>query len=181
MRFDQVAAVVAETAQQASQAVDMIRVEYQDLPIIATLEQAMIKEAPVLHADYPGNIAHSIRIRRGNTESALAQAALVFEEEYRTPMQEHAYLELESGMAYIDDTGTIVVRAAGQNPHDDQLQIAKALDLPLDRVRVVYGLWVEPSGDVKIYLYKSCWPGRLEIGSTSRYYLGSQRVNPGSL
>jgi len=136
---DQVAAVVAETAQQASQAVDLIRVEYQDLPIIANPEQAMTKEAPVLHGDYPGNIAHSIRIRRGNTESALAQAALVFEEEYRTPMQEHAYLELESGMAYLDESGRIVVRAAGQNPHDDQLQIAKALDLPLDRVRVVYG------------------------------------------
>jgi CO/xanthine dehydrogenase Mo-binding subunit len=54
-------------------------------------------------------------------------------------MQEHAYLEVEAGLAYADEQGRIVVRSAGQNPHDDQVQIANALELPLEQVRVVYG------------------------------------------
>jgi len=136
---DQIAAVVAETPEQASQAVELIEIKYQNLPIIAYPEQAVATNAPVLHQGFPDNIAHSMRIRRGDPEQALAQAAYVYENEYRTPMQEHAFLELEAGLAYIDEQGRIVVRAAGQNPHDDQLQIAKALNLPLERVRVVYG------------------------------------------
>jgi CO/xanthine dehydrogenase Mo-binding subunit len=136
---DQVAAVVAETPQQASHAAGLIEVDYQHLPIITTPEEALAAKAPTLHENFPDNIAHSIHLHRGDTDSVLDKAALVFENEYHTPMQEHAYLELEAGLAYTDDQGRVVVRAAGQNPHDDQLQIAKALDLPLERVRVIFG------------------------------------------
>jgi CO/xanthine dehydrogenase Mo-binding subunit len=136
---DQIAAVVAETPEQASQSVELIAVDYQNLPAITSPQQAVAANAPKLHSDSPGNLAHAIRIRRGDTTSALSNAALVYENEYHTPMQEHAYLELESGLAYPNEQGRIVVRAAGQNPHDDQLQISKALDLPLDHIRVVYG------------------------------------------
>jgi CO/xanthine dehydrogenase Mo-binding subunit len=133
---DQVAAVVAESPEQASQAIELIGIEYQNLPTITSPETA---NAPQLHQDFPDNLAHTIRLRKGDTESALSKAFLVYENEYHTPMQEHAYLEVEAGLAYVDQQGRIVVRTAGQNPHDDQLQIAKALDLPLERVRVVYG------------------------------------------
>lgn len=136
---DQIAAVVAETPQQAAQAVALIEVDYQDLPIIATPKQALDNEAPTLHSDYPDNIAHTIRLRRGETRPALEDASVIFENEYHTPMQEHAYLELEAGLAFIDDQGSVVVRAAGQSVHDDQHQIAKSLDLPLEQIRVVFG------------------------------------------
>ncbi len=136
---DQIAAVVAETPRQAAQAADLIEVEYQNLPIIASPEQGLAAEAPILHTKYPGNVAHSIRLRRGDTTSEWEKAHLVFDNEYRTPMQEHAFLELEAGIAYSDDQGRVVVRAAGQNPHDDQHQISKALDIPLTQVRVIYG------------------------------------------
>lgn len=136
---DHVAAVVAETSQQASRGVELIEVKYQELPILASPDQALTRDAMDLHPNYPGNIAHRIRIRRGDTESSLAKAALVFENEYLSPVQEHAYLELESGVAYLDENKRIVIRTAGQNPHDDQRQIAQALDLPLEQVRVIYG------------------------------------------
>ena len=136
---DQIAAVIAETPEQAAQAAALIKVDFQDLPVIENPEQATTPEAAVLHADFPDNIASTIRLRRGNTRSAFEKASVIFENEYHTPMQEHAYLELEAGLAFIGEQGDVVVRAAGQNVHDDQRQIAKALDIPLDQVRVIYG------------------------------------------
>ena len=136
---DQIAAVVAETPQQARQAASLIEVEYQDLPILATPEEALSSKSPALHDGYPDNIAHTIRLRRGNTTAALENAFVVFEKEYHTPMQEHIFMELEAGLAYIDDKNRVVIRAAGQSVHDDQRQIASVLEIPLDHVRVVYG------------------------------------------
>ena len=136
---DQVAAVVAETPQQAAQAAALIDIEYRELPIMSTPEQAMSAEAPTLHADFPGNIAGTIRLRRGDTRPAFENAAVIYENEYHTPMQEHVYMELEAGFAYIGEQGEIIVRTAGQSVHEDQRQIAKALSLPLEQVRVIYG------------------------------------------
>ena len=136
---DQIAAVVAETPQQAAQAAMLINIEYQDLPILVTPEQAMSAEAPTLHADFPDNVASTIRLRRGNTRSAFETVSVIYENEYHTPMQEHAYLELEAGLAFIGEQGEVIVRTAGQNVHDDQRQIAKALDIPIEQVRVIYG------------------------------------------
>ena len=136
---DQIAAVVAETPQQAAQAAALIAVDYQDLPFLATPDQAISVEAPTLHADFPDNVASTIRLRRGNTRAAFETASVIYENEYHTPMQEHAYMEPEAGLAYIGEQGELVIRAAGQNVHDDQRQIAKALDIPLEQVRVIYG------------------------------------------
>ncbi len=136
---DQIAAVVAETPQQAELAASLIEVEYQDLPVLTTPEEAIASKSIPLHAGYPNNLAHTIRLRRGNTAAALKNASVIFEREYFTPMQEHVFLELEAGLAYIDDNNRIVLHTAGQNVHDDQRQIATALEIPLDQVRVVYG------------------------------------------
>jgi CO/xanthine dehydrogenase Mo-binding subunit len=66
---DQIAAVVAETPEYASQAIELIKIEYQNLPTITSPETT---NAPQLHQDYPDNIAHTIRIRKGDTDSALS-------------------------------------------------------------------------------------------------------------
>jgi CO/xanthine dehydrogenase Mo-binding subunit len=55
-----------------------------------------------------------------------------------TPAQEHAYLQPEAGIAYIDEQGRVTVEVAGQWTHEDQEQIAHSLDLPIDQVRVIY-------------------------------------------
>ena len=66
------------------------------------------------------------------------QAAVVVEGTYEVPHQEHAYLQPEAAVAYVDDEGRVTVEVAGQWTHEDQEQIAHALDLDLDRVRVIY-------------------------------------------
>ncbi|MCJ7733683.1 MAG: xanthine dehydrogenase family protein molybdopterin-binding subunit, partial [Anaerolineales bacterium] len=136
---DQIAAVVAETIQQAEYAASLIEVTYQGLPILSSPEGALMPEAPTLHENFPGNIAHKIHLHRGDPEAVLKMAAVVLENEYHTPMQEHAYLEPEAGIAYLEEDGKITVRTAGQSVYDDQRQIAKALNIPIERIRVIYG------------------------------------------
>ncbi|NJO85063.1 MAG: molybdopterin-dependent oxidoreductase, partial [Blastochloris sp.] len=63
---------------------------------------------------------------------------VVVEGEYSTGYQEHAYLQPEAGLGYIDDQGRVTVIVAGQWVHEDQELIAHALDLPKDQVRVIY-------------------------------------------
>jgi CO/xanthine dehydrogenase Mo-binding subunit len=135
---DQVALVVAESEKTASQAVDMIQVEYQDLPVLTDPRPAMAPGACVLHPHAPDNIAASDRVVKGDVNSAWAKCDVIVEDEYRTPTQEHAYLQPEAGSAYLDEEGRITVRVAGQWTWEDQQQIAHALDLPPERIRVIY-------------------------------------------
>lgn len=135
---DQVALVVAENEKIASQARDLIVVEYEDLPVITDPELAMQPEALILHPERDSNVFCHHRVRKGNLEAGFAQADVIVEGEYHTPSQEHAYLQPEAGVAYIDEEGRVTVQVAGQWPHEDQEQIAHSLDLPLDQVRVIY-------------------------------------------
>jgi len=135
---DQIALVVAETEAQAAAALQRIRVEYEDLPVVLDPVEAMQPEALHLHPNPEGNVFGHYRIRKGDVERALAEAEVVVEGEYRTPAQEHAYLQPEAGVAYVDEQGRVTVEVGGQWVHEDQEQIAHALGLPLDQVRVIY-------------------------------------------
>jgi CO/xanthine dehydrogenase Mo-binding subunit len=135
---DQVALVVAESEALAAAAVQRIEVDYEDLPVVTDPLAARQVGAPLLHPDQGSNVFSHNRIRKGDVAEGFAAAAVVIESEYRTPAQEHAYLQPEAGLAYIDDEGRVTVEVAGQWTHEDQEQIAHALDLPRERVRVRY-------------------------------------------
>jgi len=136
---DQIAAVVAESEAQAVYAASLIDVVYHHLPILTSPQEALSSTAITLHKNYPGNIAHKIHLKKGDIQKAFSEADLVFEQEYLTPMQEHAYLEPEAGMAFLDEQGRVVILTGGQSVFEDQRQISRALGLPADRVRVMYG------------------------------------------
>ncbi|HEY5983747.1 MAG TPA: xanthine dehydrogenase family protein molybdopterin-binding subunit [Anaerolineales bacterium] len=136
---DQVAAVVASTETQAEAAARLIKVDYEDRAILADPVQAMAPDAPILHPDRgSSNVCVHYKIRKGDVASAFGKADVIVEAEYRTPPQEHAYLQPEAGLAYIDDAGRITVVCAGQWTDADRSSIAHALALPEDRVRVIY-------------------------------------------
>jgi CO/xanthine dehydrogenase Mo-binding subunit len=146
---DQVAAVVAETEEAAERALDLIEVTYEDLPVLTDPREALAEDAPRLHPPYPGvdmhpelvfegNVVSRHRIQRGDVDAALADAAVVVEAEYEIPGQEHAYLQPEAGLAYIDEEGRITVIVGGQWAHEDRAQIAHALDVAEAQVRVIY-------------------------------------------
>jgi len=136
---DQVAVVVAETEAQAAAARDLIEVDYEDLPLILDPEAAMQPDSPRVHEEIgDSNICVHYKIRKGDIQAGFELADVIVEGEYRTPVQEHAYLQPEAGLAYIDEDGLITIKAAGQWTHEDREQIAHALGLQDEAVRVVY-------------------------------------------
>ncbi|MGC8856636.1 MAG: xanthine dehydrogenase family protein molybdopterin-binding subunit [Anaerolineae bacterium] len=136
---DQVAVVVAESEAQAAAAVKLIEVEYEDLPVVCDPLEAMKPGAPRVHEEIgDSNVCVHYRIRKGDVEKAFAEADIIVESEYRTPVQEHAYLQPEAGLAYLDEEGRVTVACGGQWTHVDREQVAHALNLPEEQVRVIY-------------------------------------------
>jgi len=135
---DQLAVVVAEDEAAAARALREIVVEFEDLPVVTDVEAALTAGAPLLFPDRDSNVFCHYRIRKGDSDAAFRAADVVIQREYHTPVQEHAYLQPEAGVSYIDDEGRLTVEVAGQWTHEDQEQIAHALGLPLDQVRVIY-------------------------------------------
>jgi CO/xanthine dehydrogenase Mo-binding subunit len=137
--FDRVALVIAETQRTADYARDLVRVEYEDLPAVYDPLEARKPGAPLIHDAYPDNIQTHQHIRKGDVDAVFARDDVVIvASDYLTPHQEHAYLQPEAGMGYIDEEGRVTVHSAGQWSHDDQHQIAHMLDVPYDKVRVIY-------------------------------------------
>jgi CO/xanthine dehydrogenase Mo-binding subunit len=136
---DQVAAVVATSEAAAQAALRLIRIEFEDLPVLTDPLEAMKPGAPLLHPDRDStNICVRYKIRKGDVNAAFTKADVIVEAEYRTPSQEHAYLQPEAGLAYIDEAGRVTVVCAGQWTDADRKSIAHALGLPENSVRVVY-------------------------------------------
>jgi len=136
---DQIAVVVANTEAEATAAIKLIEVDYEDRPPLTDAKAAMRADAPILHPDRGDtNVCVHYKIRKGDVDEAFAKADVIVEGEYHTPVQEHAYLQPEAGLAYIDSEGLLTVEAAGQWTHADREGIAHALDLPNEMVRVIY-------------------------------------------
>ncbi|WP_312038918.1 xanthine dehydrogenase family protein molybdopterin-binding subunit [Desulfosporosinus shakirovi] len=131
---DPLVVVAAETEEIALRALSLIEVEFEELPAVFDPEEAMKPEAPKVHDG--GNIQSIRKIRKGDIEAAFAHADIVVETSYRTQMQEHAYIEPEAGVAYLDGD-VVVLRVSTQNPHFDCKEVARNLALPLNKVRIV--------------------------------------------
>ena len=132
---DAVALVAAETEEIAQAALQLIEVDYEPRPVVASAEAALAEDAPLVHEG--GNVLKHLTFQRGDVEAAFAQADIVVENEYRTPAGDHSFLEPEAGVATVDGEGNVTVYAGSQIPFDDQRQIAASLDLPREKVRVV--------------------------------------------
>jgi CO/xanthine dehydrogenase Mo-binding subunit len=135
---DCIAVVVADTEATAAQAAKLIRVTYEDLPGVFDPIEAMQDGAPQINANHANNVLCHYRIRKGDMAAGWDQAEVVVQGEYSTSWQEHAYLQPEAGLGYIDEQGRVTVIVAGQWVHEDQEQIYHALGLPEERVRVIY-------------------------------------------
>lgn len=136
--MDMVAVVVAETEAQAAAGAAALVVTYEDLPAVFDPLEALLPDAPQLHHTLEHNTLCHYRTRLGDMAAGWAAAEVIVEGEYHTGYQEHAYLQPEAGLAYIDEEGRITVVVAGQWTHEDQYLIAHALNIPEDQVRVIY-------------------------------------------
>jgi len=140
---DHLAVVVAETTDIARAAAALIEAEWEALPIVSDIDAALAPGAPLVHPETPAkaNDYYHYVVRNGDADAVAAafdSAHVVIEGTYELPYQEHAFLQTEAGLAYLDSEGRVTVETAGQWTHEDQEQVAHALDLPLDRARVIY-------------------------------------------
>ncbi len=137
---DHLAVVVADTPRHADDAAELIRADWEELAVISDIDAALAADAALIHPEngLQGNAYYSLRIRKGDMAAGWAAAAATVEAVYELPHQEHAYLQPEAALAYVDDAGRVTVEVAGQWTHEDRRQIAHALDLPEDEVRVIY-------------------------------------------
>ena len=111
---DRVAAVVAESEEIAARALELIDVEYEDLPVVCDMEAALEPDAPLLHPELGTNQFGHHFLRNGDLQAGFRDADVVVEAVYNTPAQEHAYLQTEAGLAYVDEAGRVaVVTGAG--------------------------------------------------------------------
>jgi len=99
--------------------------------------QAMKPGTPLVHEDRENNILKHIFIRRGDVEQAFAQADVIVEGYYTTHFVEHAYLQPDAALGYVDEQGRITIITSCQWPADDLHQIAHMLNLPEDQLREI--------------------------------------------
>ncbi|MFV2001047.1 MAG: xanthine dehydrogenase family protein molybdopterin-binding subunit, partial [Acidimicrobiia bacterium] len=136
---DHVAVVIAESDDAALEGAKAITIVWEQLPLVPDITTADATDV-LIHPEngHTSNTYYQFKIRRGDMDAAWALADVVVEGTYSLPHQEHAYLQPEAAVAYRDDQGRITIEIAGQWAHEDQEQIAHALDIPLEDVRVIY-------------------------------------------
>ncbi len=132
---DALVVLAATTKETARKALELIRVEYEELTPMLSPEAAMAEGAPRIHPK--GNLLSETIVKQGNVDKAIAEAKYVITEHYSTPRQEHAFLELESALAIPMQCGSLTVYTAGQGIYDDRQGIMEMLGLPEEKVRVI--------------------------------------------
>jgi putative selenate reductase molybdopterin-binding subunit len=142
---DRVAAVAAESRAIAEEALRLIEVDYEVLPAILEIEQAMADGAPVIHDepdskgihDAQHNLAGHILKEIGNVEDGFRESDLVIEREFRTQRQQHCPIEPHITISWLDSDDRLVIRTSTQVPYHTRRQVAMILQIPVQRVHVI--------------------------------------------
>jgi putative selenate reductase molybdopterin-binding subunit len=142
---DRVALVVAETPELAEEALNLIEVEYEVLPAVVDMEDAMREGAPIIHDepdtagiyDSRHNIVYHIEAQVGDIERVFSEADYIFEGTYRTPQQQHVHLEPHVCITYWDEDHRLVIRTSTQVPFHIRRMVAPLIGLPVKQIRVI--------------------------------------------
>jgi CO/xanthine dehydrogenase Mo-binding subunit len=133
---DEVAAVAAVDEDTAEEALDLIRVEYEELPAVFDPLEAMKPGAPLIH-DKERNILAELKLTQGDVDEAFRKSDFVHSAHYDTNQVYHAYLEPMACVVQPDISGKLTCYLATQIPSMTRMTYSKALGLPLEKIRVV--------------------------------------------
>jgi xanthine dehydrogenase molybdenum-binding subunit len=138
---DAVALVAADTTEIAEEALALIEVEYEPLPVVSSAEQAREPDAAIVHEEREdGNLLEHMKVRLGDVEQGFAEADVIVEHEYRTPTYDHMFMEPECSIGvppgYDEEHQKLTVYVGSQIPYADREQIAAAMGLAPEEVRV---------------------------------------------
>ena len=132
---DPVALVAAETEQAAEEAINKIKLDLEPLRPVLSIEDALDPTAPAIHEG--GNLFARTTVRKGDLDQGVRESDVIVETTYRTHLMDHMAMETESSLAYMDPTGVLTIITSTQYPYRDRRQIAPALNLSMNKVRVV--------------------------------------------
>ena len=130
---DAICIVAAEDPETLARAKDLVRVDYEELPMVRSPREAMLPDAPLVHRD--GNLLAHKHIQRGNPAEAIAKSKHVLTQRFTTPWTEHAFLEPECAVAYPDGDGVMIL-STDQGAYDTQHETMGMLGLPAEKVKV---------------------------------------------
>ena len=134
---DDIAAIVAENDIAAAQAARAIRVDYEELPFVLDVQEAMKPGAPQLHEKYPNNILEQSYFEEGDYDAALREPGLICVDKwYNTPTVQHCHLENPITYAYGEGGRTVIVTST-QIPHIVRRIVGQALGIDWGSIRVV--------------------------------------------
>jgi len=135
---DAVALVLAEDKEALREALERIIVHHEPLPAVFDPEEALREGSPRVHEDTcEGNVLLKGHVTTGAGTAAADECDVIVEASFATQWQEHAYLETEAGWAQVDEDGRLVIGCSTQTPFRDRTEVAEALGLHMDRVRIV--------------------------------------------
>jgi CO/xanthine dehydrogenase Mo-binding subunit/aerobic-type carbon monoxide dehydrogenase small subunit (CoxS/CutS family) len=132
---DSVAIIAAETREIATQALDLIEVEYELHRPISDPLQALKPDAEALHPS--GNLLKHIKVRKGDIEQGFAEAEHIFEHTFYTAFTDHAFIEPECSIARPTVDGRMEIYVGSQIPYSDRNQVERALGWPDERVHII--------------------------------------------
>jgi xanthine dehydrogenase molybdenum-binding subunit len=160
-----VALVVAETEDALAEACDLVEVDYQELPAVFDPGEALAGDAPAVHEQ--GNLLGEWRIDTGDVSAAFEGADVMVEGSYQTQTVDHAYLEPEAGVGWLDDEGVLNLRVATQVV-EHYRDVARILGIPEARVRVIApyvggGFGGKEDMTVEPYLALAVWRTRRPV------------------
>lgn len=132
---DEIAAVAADSEEIAEEALDLIEVEYEELPGVFDPLEAMKPGAVKIHEK--GNVAIHISRAYGDVDKAFQESDYVFEDRFETQAQLHCCLEPHGCIVHFDRLGTLTVWITTQVPHPYRKMLADLLKMPMNKVRVI--------------------------------------------
>ena len=141
---DTLALVIGETQEQVEAAVKSVDVEIEPLPVVATIDDAMKADAPVIHERlkqvYPEmpNVLKHFHVRKGDPEKGFQEADYVYEQSYHVPFVEHAYMEPETSIGLVEEDGTVKIYVGSQGPVEDREQVARVLGIDEEMVQITH-------------------------------------------
>ena len=131
---DAIAIVAADTQDIARKALELIQLEIEPLPAVTDPVDARKEGAPLVHES--GNLLKHIKVDKGDIQQGFQEAEFIIEDTFYTPTFEHAFMEPECSIARILDDGKVEVYVGSQIPYEDRDQVAEALGIPHDQVRI---------------------------------------------
>ncbi len=136
---DEIAAVAAIDEETAREALELIKVEYEELPGVFDPEEAMEPGAPVLHAEAPNNIQEKMRqaYYHGDVQKGFQESDVVIEDRFRMPFVTHCCMGTCFCLASFDPSGELTVWSSTQMPFLYQRDLSGAVGVPANKIRVI--------------------------------------------